>query len=336
MKVNSDQSSWLNMKQFLLLPLLVLLISSCGEDAEEKIKTAITEAHELMTQRRCDEAITSLNKVGYQNNNPDYLQAYASSYACKGNFSIITFFETDLAKISATDGGILGSLTTFTTSETTSIDEGTFVHMQTAIDTLLYAGGATRSSSTLRRSAFGESTANNIDVQALYFILAQMGKYFYFLGNPSEAGAKGGGTGTNQCLTDYTVASAQGIRALLSAAGKISPCASDDDGPEALASSETEASRREVMCKGVVLFNNFLDIISNITFTGSNTGALGNLSNLTDFCTNPDADSGLGAGISAALCATKTQSECETDSSITIELLEQYFTVVFEVMFTDA
>lgn len=301
-----------------------LTLSSCGKD-EGNVDDAIDNANLLLTQKNCSGALAALNKVGYQNQNSRYLQTYASAYACLSGFSEITFFGSDVDKITAGNTTFLPSLATFTTSATTSSTDASYTNLKTAINTLLYAGGLTASSQANRAGIFGTDDASNMSIQAMYMILAQLGKYVYLHGNTNTSGQKGARDTpeTNDCFTDYTTAVAQA--AVTGAGANIAPCSNADynDGHSELKNGA--ANRKEYLCEGAYLFNNFFDILTNVSFgSTSNSGSIGSLSdNLSDLCDT----AGLGA-----VCTIKDQDTCESD--ITIQDLELYFIAVYEVMVT--
>lgn len=315
------------MKISLISILLLTLLLSCGASKEEEIDNAIDYAQQLLTDKQCDLAIKELNDVGYQNSNARYLQTYASAYACKAGFSEITFFANDLSKLASGNTTFLPSLTKFSTSSTTSSTADSYTNMFSAINTLLYAGGITASSHANRHAVFGTSDTSNIELQALYLLLGQLGKYLYLHGNTDSLGKKGtrDTPETNDCLTDYTTAAAQA--AVTAAGATISPCSNADynDGHSELKNGA--ANRKKYLCQGTILFNNMLHIIQNLTLgTTSNTGTLGELDdNISALCT---------AGGLGAVCTEKDQTSCE--ANISIQDLELYFIAVFETMLTDA
>ena len=270
---------------------LVILSSTfgCGSK-EDEIKRSLKKARVHLSNFQCDEALDELNEVGIQNKNPDYLKILASAYTCKAGFSEPTFFGTDLPLMGTGDADFFGSITTFTTSNATSSLSLSYSYLQQAIETLLYPGDLNESSYANRVSLFGESEVSNMDSQALYMILAQIGNYLQLYGNTDDSGNKGAGDTltTNDCITDYTTPSSQAARTAATGGGLISPCTSNADGHPELAS--TASGRKIRLCQGVVLFNNFIDIFSNLTFTGVNSETLDDL-NLTDYCTT----AGLGA-----------------------------------------
>ncbi len=301
--------------------LFITLFSACGVSDSEKIDEAISKAHQLLTERDCNEALKELNEVGYQNKNPYYLSVYASAQACKSDFTEPNFFANDVDNIGTSNTTILGTLSTMSTSEIIDSSTDSYQNLKNAINTLLYAGGISAPSHANRAAVFGASAARNLGAQAFYMIIAQMGKYFYLHGNTDSNGRKGNRDPiANSCLADYTTPAGQVAR--LAAGASISPCASDSSGDTELQSGHPE--RTKLMCEGIVLFNNLLDILASLTFTGDNVGALSSLqAGITDLC---------GALSLGTICTQRSQSDCEAESMDNIEL---YFVGVFETMLTD-
>ncbi len=249
------------------------LMASCGKDADT-IDAAIKEAHFLLTERNCAGARSSLDEVGYQANNADYIGAYASTYACDASYSTITFFANDIDQLSSTAGGIFGSLTTFSTSDDmTSATDPDFTNLQLAIDTILYAGGQTESASANRETVFSIRDNTNLNVQALYMIIVNLGRWFYFYGNPDASGEKGAGPGTNTCL--FTYSDPEAIAAI--SLGETGSCtnAANTGSADMMTGDATEEKTR--LCQGIVMITNFIDLLANIEFSSDEVGELGEI-----------------------------------------------------------
>ena len=196
--------------------LLIFIFCYCGlRKTDNSVELAIEQAHFWLTERNCDKAIESLEAVGRQNSNSDYLQVYAASYACKAGYDTVSFFEDELPDLTFTETGFIGSLTAMSSSRAmTSPDDEDFTYLQKAIDTLLMPSGMTVSSHDERERVFGASKAKDMDIQAFYMILVAMGRWFYYYGNAGydnpesndKKWQKGGGEDAgNTCLLDYDV-----------------------------------------------------------------------------------------------------------------------------------
>ena len=245
------------MKQLISLSFCLFIfvnLSSCSQTNEEEIKEGISAANQALTERRCDAALDILGGIGYQGKNPRYLQVYASAWGCKANFSEITFFASDLPNITVGTSSLFGALSTLTTSsDFTTVSDSIYQNLQNGIDALLFAGDINQSSHENRLGEFSFSEVNNMNVQALYMIIVQMGRFFNFYGNSGAAGAKGTGVGASTCYLDYlgnalALASVgAGQTGLCTGAGQQHP--------------DLEANIA-LKCQGIVLFNNFIDIVA--------------------------------------------------------------------------
>lgn len=302
----------------LLLIILLTLCFSCGTSDEEKVEDAIFHARQLLTGGRCAEALEILGTIPAQPRNVDYLKTSASAYACLGGYSTVEFFATDLSKIGATQTAFLGSLATFSTSDMTQDPSAAYLQLKTATSVLLLGGGITESSFNARSGVLGTVENNNLSVFAIYMIMVELGRFMNYYGNAVDStGVKGGGAQANGCYMDYTDADAIAGIAL----DGTDSCDTTNEG------HPTITGNRERACDGIVLFNNFIDIITNVTFSGSNVGSLGSLaSSVTSACT-------AGAIFNAETCATKTFTGCVEDTTnIDAVQIERYYGIIFENM----
>lgn len=292
------------MKWFLTIILIVCV--SCGQSTEEEIRDAIEEANLLLSSRRCDEALEVLNGVGLQNRNKDYLDSLATAYACKGNYSSTTLFASDFPNLNTSSNTLYGSLAAFSTSgDMTSATDNEFTNLQTAIDTLLYAGGITSASAASRADFFTGTEATDINLQAFYMILVNMGRWFRYYGNTNSSGVKGQGSGSNTCLYTYTDADAINVISL----GGTGSCTN-------LANVGRTDMTKERLCQGIVLLNNFIDTISSISFTGSNSDTLNAVKG--EFIAACTTAAGQVDSFSSTMCSVRDLATCteQTDENV--------------------
>lgn len=311
---------------------LILFLNSCGDISDqERVDNAISLANQLLTDSDCAGAKQVLDDLGYQNLNAEYLVTYAAAQVCTTGYTTTNLFTNELSKVDSTDSStILGSLTKFSTSSTSGSTDGNYETTLAAINTLIYAGGLTSPSHANRELKFTAQDLQEIEVFAIYLMLTNLGKYFYIHGNTNSNGQKGAldVNDTNDCLADYLTAAGQAAR--LAAVASISPCNADNDGHSELQSGAT--NRQQYMCEGVVMFNNFVDLVTNVSISGSDTSTIQNLNTAVGTLCD---DAGLGA-----VCTVKSQSECETtiwdSGGGSGENVELYFVAVFETMLTDS
>lgn len=303
-------------KKLIILLNILMLVVSCGQSDEQKLKSAIDSANQLLSLRKCDEALAVLEGVGQQTSNARWVIAYASAHACGGAFSEPSFFATELPKLGSNVGqnALFGLLTTFNSSAYSALSTE-YTKLETALNVLLYAGGLTSSSHANRLTKFTASEVSNMEVFALYLNMTQLGRYLDYYGAPSAAGVKG------NCIATYTDATA--ITAI--DVVNTDACNSGTNTGHPDIETGVAATRHARLCQGLVLFNNFIDLISNISFTGGNTGTLSTLG--TTFGTLCSVAFGAGA----AVCTTKDQTACV--NNITNAQIEQFFGSIIETFY---
>ena len=311
------------MQKTLVIIGLMFLAFGCGLSKEEEVDDAISQAHRLLSANKCAEAIAVLNGVGQQTSNAEWLGVYADAQACLAPWSVVSFFATDLPNMSTSQTALVGSLATFQQAVMTSPSDGAYTNLRAAINTLLFAGGITEVSHSNRVDALGLSSANNIGVHALYMMINQIGQFSRYYGNALSTTGVKGSAGVSQCYINYTDGDAQLVVSAYPAANN---CNSFVLGHPQLTASRTR------LCEGIVLFNNFIDIIANIAIgdTGNN-GGLDELSaNIGDLCATA-AGGGLDLG---GTCTVKTHSVClnDTNGDISAAQIERFYAVTWEAM----
>lgn len=311
------------MQKALVLIFLFFLAVGCGLSKEEEVDDAISQAHRLLSSQKCAEAMAVLNGVGQQTSNPDWLSVYASSQACLAPWSVVSFFATDLPNMVTSQSAIIGSLATFQQAVMTSPSDGTYTNLRAGMNTLLYAGGLTTVSHTNRVAALGLLDANNIGIHALYMLINQIGQFSRYYGNALAATGVKGSAGVSQCYINYTDVDAQ---AIVTAYPASNNCNSFVLGHPQLIGS------RSNLCDGIVMFNNFIDIIGSIAISPtSNSGGLSTLAtSIGDLCTAA-AGGGLDLG---GTCTVKTHSVClnDTNGDISAAQIERFYAVTWEAM----
>jgi hypothetical protein len=315
----------------------IFLFTSCSRDKSEIYDESIDSAKLYLTKNDCDLAIQSLESIGRDSKNIKYLQTLASAYACKSGYTATTFFGTNLPKMSSGAGNFFGSLVKFTTSEMSSPTDPKFEYLQKAIDILLYSGGVESSSSDQRSLVMTESEFQDVNMQNIFMIITQLGKFIYYYGNADPVnGVKGLGSAangntnnlSNGCFYNYnpTNATLQATMDLLRTNASLGSCTITATGHEKLQQLPNTSTIKRI-CQGVILFNNLIDIVVN-TDIPSNGAALQEIGNtFQDTCKNI---SGIGD-----LCSVFDQDECENDfsNSPASDKLQLYFFFIFETYF---
>ena len=258
-----------DVKAFVSLLLSVgLLLISCGRSFTEDRDSIIWTAQTSLEKKDCAGALAALQGIDLPLD-ASFLQTKAAAYACLAGFDIPTFFEEEVPKLSAMTG--FNGTTLFASSQMTDSDDEDYLNLQTAIDILLYAGDLPRDENPTpasREALFTAAKIGDMHGMLVYFLLANLGKYFAYYGNTDASGTKGLGSGSNSCLFNYDSSiSVTGDWSSLSlslpstitlgqlfSAGITGACT----GTNGLNLSVAQ------MCQGVVLVNNFMEIFSAI------------------------------------------------------------------------
>jgi len=313
----------------LLFLFIACILIGCGASTQEEVENAIVTAHQYLSSKKCSEALQVLDGVGQQMSNPDWVSAYASAQACQADWNVVRFFETDLDLLNTSDeSAVIGSLSVFSQANMDSPLSPSYTGLRNGITTLLSAGNVSPISYQARAISLGTSAANRLAVQTLYMQLTQLGKFARYFGNASTTGVKGQGSGSNECYLSYTDADAQ---AIISAG--LGTC--DDPGVDT-GHPDLNGDRTR-LCEGIVLFNNFLDIVANISLdpTGNN-GDIGDLDELsTDLAAACATLSGPPTNYDfGGTCTVKTQSICENNvgGNYTMAHLERYYAAFWEAL----
>ncbi|MCY4524831.1 MAG: hypothetical protein OXB84_08835 [Halobacteriovoraceae bacterium] len=299
----------------------LILFYGCQGHSSRGMQDSMNEAHFLLNSRNCTGAMEILEEH-YTNANADYLQVYATAFACFANFSTTRFFSDELTNLDFSNAGFFRSLAAMDTSgDMTSPTDTDYTNLQRAIDELLYAGGIDNPSTADRISVFGNETAINLNLQNFYMIMVQMGRWIAYYGNADATGAKGGGASGNSCIMDYNNATV--MATIDNPPGSTGSCTTTNDGhPDLIAS-------RERQCQGIVLFNNLIEIANSLNVLGSINSDLDNLTTFTNTLSNL---CGLLPG-GAAICDVRHQIQCEMDPAITDDIIEEFYGGIIERLY---
>lgn len=309
--------------------LMVFQFAGCSQSDEDKVRDAILSANIYLNTRQCQEAIAALAEVGMQNTNSEYIQVLASAYACKAGYSEPTFFGNDIALVGDGDS-VFGGFTLMTNASSMDApDNDSYEYMQTAIDTLLYAGGLSLSKdpTSARRAAIFSTMATDINIQLVFMMMDQLGRYLYYYGDSSATGIKGSGDGDSECIVNYNNADVLTYLTTHSSG----ECDSGDPGHTQLGTTTLNIAR---LCQGVVLLNNILALLPAITAAVSG-------SDLDDIDITEELDTymgflegaGFGATGVANVMSVLSQTKCVADNENDDTFLQAYFAYIFEQLF---
>ncbi len=311
------------MKASFFLIFFSLFPLSCGQSPKEKVELAINKANFYLTRSQCNKAVNALDDVDYQSKNVDYILAHSSALACRDGYSTTTLFFKDIPNMATGMNSILASLATFSTSEMIGEDDIRFNSIKESLNRILLAGGITQSSHANRLAVkeFSEADVERLNVLALYLVLVQMGRFSLYYGNANnEDGAKGKGDQGNECYLTYSDPAAD----ILINLARTDCKDSSDNGHR-----ELDASRN-MRCYGIILFNNFLDLLKSLIFAGKkNVKKLIEISdNVTDLCEIASKTYDFGK-----TCSTKTFKKCVEDTVNHSDAhIERFYAAIYENM----
>ncbi len=324
-------------RSILLLSVIAMLFS-CAKTEQEEIDSAVIEAKYHLNSMNCSKAQEVLDDIGFQDDDADYISVYASAQACYAGYKVLdVLFGGNLENIDSTN--LIGSLTTFSTSNETEADSTAYTAIQNAITTLIESSGGSSPSTEDRNAKFGTQKSGDLSLQALYMIFVQMGKFFALHGNVNASGVKGGGDPTgNSCLFSYTTSDA--IDWINDTTPGSCVAATGSEGSDLLESPETAADIKRRLCEGIILYNNMIDILSNISIPGSDQlGDVGDIQTaLTTLMTAAEAaetgtyNDGPATSTNAisSLNSVTSQDVCEAEE---LDRIEKFYAIFFETIF---
>ncbi len=323
----------------------ILTLVSCAKTDEEQVRSAIDEANYYLSSMDCTSAKNVLDDVGFQSDNARYISTYASVYGCKAGFKELVFFTENISKVNS--ASLMTSLAQFDTSNETVNDSADVQNIHDAIFTLLGNDGTAQPDTNARNAKFGTKRSGDLSMQALYLIFVAMGKHFALYGNadldPASAtfGQKGKGVLSNSCIFSYTTQDA--VDWINSIKPGSCTTATGNEGSDLLEAPETDAEIKTRLCRGIVYYNNMMDILSNITLPGS--GELGDVGNVQTALallmntaesaeiappgTYNDGDPN-GKDAISTLKTVTGQAQCEAE---TIERIEKWYAIFFETIY---
>jgi hypothetical protein len=334
------------MNSFYKILFFILMISnliSCAKTDEEAIRSAVREARYFLTSSDCSNAKSVLDDVGEQKDNAEYVAVYSSAIACSSGYTDLGTAIGNLTSINTADqstgAGFIKSFAAFASSNETAADQTTFTKLFEGIRYILEADSATPS--TIGRLAnFGTKAGNDLSMQALLMTTVAFGKWFAYYGNADSAGTKGAGSpAVNICIFSYTQADAVTYVNDLNPSGCS---ASGSEGHDELEGAVTAAVIKTRMCEGIYLYNNLVDILSNLSLSSnSSLGSLSAMATLFDSVNAaavfaettyvPDINSEVAYQNSIPIVRDVTSmSACE---ALNINRIQKYYAILMETLF---
>jgi hypothetical protein len=312
--------------------LIILFFISCAANPQNLINSKIREARYLLTEGKCSDAIEVLDEIKSDaEDDPDFIKTYASALACRAKYSELKLFSRDLSGLDA--DSLFGSLASFSTSTDTEADSDKYTYIMEAIDYILYAPDVDEPSTVDRIEEFGERHGGDLSMQALYMIMVNLGKFMAYYGNADTDGLKGQGGQSNTCLFNYTDFTAV---TYVSTSGLTGSCTNAGQGHPDLNTATpgvTAAIRNRRLCDGIILYNNMMDILANISLASNES--LGDMS---------DIQSALAALELVATTVDTTDTidpifdfysheECEDFANTSVTPIERFYAIFIESLF---
>lgn len=307
------------MKSFICF-LSFLILLSCAKSDKAQIDSAKKQALYYLTKSKCTDAREALDEVDYQSDDAVFISLYSDTYACEAGYGQLTTALDNMANITANVTSLFQTLASFSSSQGQSAADSTsYTKLMQAIQVILNSGAG----SVARITKFGETKAGDLHLQLLLLLTVEMGKYFGYYGDVDTNGTKGGGGNWN-CIAQYTDANAL---THLAVNGADSCTNGANTSSTETQTSDSAYARR--LCEGTILFNNFQDVLSNITFS-SNSSELGELTSVGAVLNTIETTA---AGVEAAVADYKDildQTTCETTAATKGAELQRYFALVIE------
>ena len=315
------------MRNLVFLFTFSFLFISCGKTDELLCQDEKEEAKYYLTKENCSKAFSALDGGSCGNDDAEYIALRASAYGCQANYSELDFFDLDVSSINSSS--LLSSLAGLSSSDETEADSTEFVALQTAIQTILTSTSGNPSAAQ-RNSTFGSEQGTNLNFQALFMITVQLGKYFAYYGNADNAGSKGSGTLGNTCIYSYTNADA--IDWVSTTAPDTGTCTGSGQGSSDLENPVAAAEIKTRLCEGIILFNNFMDILGNVDLSDSIYGDLSQVESAINglYTIAIGAESAYSSNTISIVRDVRSQSDCE---ALTTEQIEKYFAIFFESIY---
>jgi len=316
------------LKKTLIFITFIILFVSCAKTDEAACLAAKDEAKYYLTKRNCSKALSTI-EGSCSNDDAQYVALVASSHACSADYSELDLFELDIDDINSSS--LLSSLASLSSSDETEADSETYVSLQTAIQTILTSTSGNPSAQE-RVDEFGIEQGTNLNFQLLFMLVVQTGKYFAYYGNADANGDKGAGTQTNSCLYSYTNADAVNWINTDPAGVGAGSCtsASGSEGSNDLESPVVATEIVSRLCEGIILFNNFMDILGVVDLSDSIYGDLSSVKTSIDslYSAAVTAESGqYGSTVVNTVRDVRSQIDCE---ALTTAQREKYFAIFFE------
>jgi len=324
---------------------ILFLLTSCGPDSETEVNNDLYKANNFLTNRDCQSAIDTLSKYSSDRSNVTIMETLASGYCCRANYNTPDLVTFDLPKVG--DPMVLGGFTRFNNASSMDApDNDGYTDMYTAIQNLLYAGGIpTNKDPTVERraNAMSEREADKINSYLSFTIMDQLGRYLFYYGNSSETGVKASGDQSNTCIVNYTdvafrnpVGGTTGIQDYLTTVAPgscIDIAGSSGMSGHPQLGNETDGFNIDRLCQGVIILNNFLEVVPVVLGDILTTQNYRTVSSIMDDLekAKENLEGALPEG--STLPDILNLENCKTEYENESDSLQIYFTLMYETLF---
>jgi hypothetical protein len=264
--------------KYFIFSLLFILTFSCA-NKEEDIISAKKEALYYLSNGDCSAAKKALDSVSPDSDDKVYVSLYASVYECLAGYKELTTVLGNLGSLDASALNLFSTLAAFNSSqEVTAPDDYKYTNILKALDVI--QNSSTPTGAIGRIQKFGRAQAGELNYQALFLTTIALGKYLAAYGNVDATGSKGTGSGgaTLVCLAQYNYSNVNNDY-LDDLANDSCTGSTTANNNVSILITDTDYERR--LCEGVVLYNNFLDLLINLELP-LDTSELGNLIDAQD------------------------------------------------------
>jgi hypothetical protein len=319
-------------KEFILI-FLFIFISSCGKSSEEEVISAKREAAHYLSEGECSKALSALRSASPSSDDQVYISLLASVYECRADYRELTTVLSNLDALDADTTNLFKTMAAFESSqEVAAPDDTKYVNILKAIN--IISTSSSVAGSLQRVEKFGKYGGSNLNYQLLLLTTIGLSKYFGAYGNVDATGGKGESGGGVVCLAQYNYGNVAGYLDALTDDNCDSSTQADNQ--TSIDIVDPDYVRR--MCEGVVLYNNFLDLLMNLVLP-EDTTELGNLVDVASVLASFKSSAIVYFGASGDSASITTYenirdlSSCESTANANVtnkNHLEAYFSVFLE------
>ncbi len=263
--------------KYFILSLLFIFSTSCA-NKEEEVISAKKEALHFLSSGDCSAAKKALDSISPDSDDKVYVSLYASVYQCRANYRELETVLDELGALDSQAQNLFAILASFDAGqEVTQPDDDKYLNIMKALEVI--QNSSSTKGSLGRKQKFGETGGGELNYQAFFLTTILLSKYFGAYGNVDSSGSKGAGSGSSAvCLAQYNYANVNNDY-LDEINTDSCTGATTSNSDVSILVSDSEYERK--LCEGVVLYNNFYDLLFNLDLP-QDTSDLGNIEDALD------------------------------------------------------